>query len=142
MEQFFEFITHHWLLWLAFLIILTLILINEKLTQSKMGKSLSPQQAVDQINHHQAVIIDIRDKEAFKSGHTIDAVNASPSAFEQGKMNKYKSTPIILLSTRNIEAQSLAVKIRALGFEQVFVLHGGIAAWKEASLPVVKGNKG
>ncbi|RUR21961.1 rhodanese-like domain-containing protein [Legionella qingyii] len=138
MEHLGQFIINHWQLWLALIVVLLLTFINELITQKKKAKELTPQAAVDLINHESAVVIDLRDKEAFKQGHIIDAINARSEDFEQQKMDKYKNTPIILIASRAIEAQTLASKIRAQGY-QPHVLSGGIAAWQNAELPLVKG---
>ncbi|WP_392537909.1 rhodanese-like domain-containing protein [Legionella sp. 227] len=138
MEHFSQFIIHHWQLWLAFIVILLLTFINELITQKRKAKELTPQAAVDLINHENAVVIDLRDKEAFSKGHIIDSIHAKSEDFEQQKMDKYKNKPLILIASRAFDAQTVANKIRAQGY-QPHVLGGGIAAWQNAELPLVKG---
>ncbi|STY28405.1 rhodanese-related sulfurtransferase [Legionella wadsworthii] len=138
MEHLGQFITNHWQLWLALIIILLLIFINELISQKKKAKELTPQAAVDLINHENAVVIDLRDKEVYKQGHIIDSVNVKSEDLVQQKLNKYKNVPIILISTRAHEAQAIATKIRTQGY-QPHVLSGGITAWQNADLPLVKG---
>lgn len=138
MEHLGQFISNHWQLWLAFIVILLLVFINELITQKKKAKELSPQTAVDMINNGNAVVIDLRDKEAFKNGHIIDSVNCNASDFEQQKMDKYKNKSIILVCARGLQSPAVAAKIRTQGF-QPLVLSGGIAAWQNADLPLIKG---
>lgn len=138
MDHLGQFIQNHWQLWLALITILVLIFINELVTQKKKAKELSPQATVDMINNDQAVVIDIRDKDSFKSGHIIDAINCTPEDFEQQKMNKYRNKPIILVCAKGLQSPAVAAKIRIEGF-QPLVLSGGIAAWQSADLPLVKG---
>lgn len=138
MEHLGQFITNHWQLWLAFIVILLLIFINELITQKKKAKELSPQSAIDLINNENAVVIDLRDKESFKNGHIIDAIHCTAEDFEQAKMNKYKNKPIILVCARGLQSPAIAAKISTMGF-QPMVLGGGIAAWQNADLPLVKG---
>ncbi|HHT0594060.1 TPA: rhodanese-like domain-containing protein [Legionella anisa] len=138
MEHLGQFIMNHWQLWITFIVILLLVFINELVTQKKKAKELTPQAAVDLINNENAVVIDLRDKEAFKQGHIIDSINVKSEDFEQQKIDKYKNVPIILISVRSFEAQTLARKIRAQGY-QPHVLSGGIASWQNAELPLVKG---
>jgi rhodanese-related sulfurtransferase len=132
-----QFIMNHWLLWLAFIGILALTLINELMTQKKKAKELNPQSAVDMINNNNAVVIDLRDKESFKKGHIIDSINAAAEDFEQAKMNKYKNKAIILVCARGLQSPAVAAKIRLQGYEPM-VLGGGIAAWQTADLPLIK----
>lgn len=138
MEQFGQFIMNHWQLWLAFVVVILLIFINELLSQKKKAKELSPQSLVDLMNNENAIVIDLRDKESFKNGHIINSINASPDDFEQQKMNKYKNKSIILVCARGQQSSAVAVKIRNQGY-QPLVLGGGILAWQNADLPLVKG---
>ncbi|HAT8180084.1 TPA: rhodanese-like domain-containing protein [Legionella pneumophila] len=138
MEQFSHFIMNHWQLWLAFVAVIFLIFINEILSQRKKAKEVSPQSLVDLINNENAIVIDIRDKESFKNGHIINSINASPDDFEQQKMTKYKNKPIILVCARGLQSPAIAVKIRNQDY-QPLVLSGGIQAWQNADLPLVKG---
>ena len=138
MDQLGQFIINHWQLWLLFLGVLFLTFLNELLTQKKKAKELSPQAAVDLINNEQAVVMDLRDKELFKKGHIIDSVNVKEEDFEQKKMEKYKNKTVILVCARGIQAPALAAKIQTQGY-QPLILGGGIAAWQNADLPLVKG---
>jgi hypothetical protein len=69
MRQLEQFIIHHWELWLALFFILILIFINELWEQRKRAKELSPQTAVNWINHENAIIIDLRDATAFQNAY-------------------------------------------------------------------------
>lgn len=138
MENLGQFIINHWQLWSLFVAVLLATFLNELVTQKKKAKELTPQAAIDLINNANAVVIDLRDKESFKKGHIIDAINAKSEDFEQQKMEKYKNKPIILVCERGLQAPALAKKIAAEGY-QVVVLSGGIASWKNSDLPLVKG---
>lgn len=140
MSQFQQFIIHHWPLWVAFIILLLLTLFNEFIGQKKKAKELSPQAAVDLINNDNALVIDLRDKESFKKGHIIDSINASAEDFNQDKMKKYKEKTIILVCARGLQSPAIAAKAKTQGFKPM-ILSGGITAWQNADLPVVK-NKG
>ena len=137
MEHLSQFITNHWQLWLLFIVVLFLTFLNELYTQKKKAKELSPQAAVDLINNDNAVVVDLRDVETFKKGHIIDSIQAKEDDFSQKKMDKYKNKPIILVCARGIQAPAFAAKIRTQGY-QPLVLSGGIAAWQNADLPLVK----
>lgn len=139
MGQLGQFITNHWGLWLALIAILALIFINELFAQKKRAKELSTGGAVDMINHDDAIVIDLRDPETFRTGHIINATRAAPDDFNQQRMDKYKSKPLILVCARGIQSAALAMKLREQGFDQPLVLTGGIAAWQDAGLPLVKG---
>lgn len=138
MQQFGQFVINHWELWLAFVVVFILFIINEIVSQKKKAKALSPNQVVELMNDDKAILIDIRDKEAFKNGHILNSIQANPEDFEQQKMTKYKDKSIILVCPRGIQSQSLAAKLREQGFDPL-VLGGGLEAWQSADLPLVKG---
>lgn len=133
-----QFIINHWHLWLAMLAILFLILLNEWQAQKQQAQELSPQAAVALINED-AAVIDLRDADSFRKGHIVNAVRANSEDFAQNKMNKYKSRKIIIVCARGLQSRILAAKLRKEGFEQPLVLAGGIAAWQNADLPLIKG---
>ena len=141
MEQINQFISNHWALCAAFITILALIYINELISQKRSAKSLSPQATVEKMNHESAVVIDLRDQDAFSTGHIINAVRATASDFDLPRMNKYKAKPVILVCPRGLLSQTLAPKLKLNGFTNIMVLDGGITAWQTAGLPLVKGNK-
>ncbi len=138
MEHMAQFITNHWQLWLALVILLAAIFIQELLTQKKRAKELSTAAAVQSINHDNAVVIDLRDADAFRAGHIIDAVNATADAFTEQRMDKYKNKSLIFVCPRGLQSAALAAKLRAAGFTKPMVLAGGIAAWQTAGLPLTK----
>lgn len=141
MEQMGQFIMNHWALCLALVGILLLIFVNEGFTKAMGPKILSPQLVVEKMNHDNAVVIDLRDQEAFGAGHIIHAIRAAVDDFNLPRMDKYKQKNVILVCTRGIQAQTLASKLKSKGFLNVMVLAGGITAWQSAGLPLVKGQK-
>lgn len=138
-EQLGHFIINHWALCSALAVVLLFIFVNELLTQKNRAKSLSPSAAIRMINHENAIVVDLRDPETFRTGHIIDAVCSPADDFAQKRMEKYKTKPIILVCARGIQSATVATKLRNQGFTQPMVLAGGIAAWQAASLPLVKG---
>jgi len=138
-NQFQDFILHHWELWLALFTVLSLLLINEYLTQKKGPQALSTAAAIDAINHQDATVIDMRNADVFKAGHVVGSKNMPTEPLT--KLNKYKNKPLILVCERGLQSTSLAVKLRKQGFTNVMILAGGITAWKTANLPLAKGKK-
>lgn len=137
MDKMTQFISNHLALSLAFIGVLLLVVINELLSGKKKASELSPQNAVNLINHENAVVVDLRDKENFNKGHIIEAVNAKEEDFSTPKMNKYKNKKIILICGNGLQSSTTAAKLRTQGYEP-YVLGGGITAWKNADLPLVK----
>ncbi|MBA2656978.1 MAG: rhodanese-like domain-containing protein [Tatlockia sp.] len=139
MEQLGQFLFNHWILWTLLILMLILIYINEFLSQKKRAKEVSPQEAVNLINHENAVVFDLRDVENFTKGHIIDARQTSAEDFSKKNMDKYKDKPLILVCAKGLQSTSLATKLKEQGFVQAMALAGGLAAWQAADLPIIKG---
>ena len=70
---------------------------------------LSPGDAVQLINRERAVVVDVSEADEFAAGHITGA-----------------------------RAGRAAAILRKLGYEKAHALAGGLAAWREASLPTEK----
>jgi len=134
-----QFIINHWGLWVLLISILAIILINENVVERMRAKEVSPQEAVELLNEDKAIIIDLRDKDTWRGGHIINAIHARDEDFEQNRMDKYKAKTLILVCTKGMQAATLARKLKTRGFTDPLVLAGGITAWQNADLPLVKG---
>jgi rhodanese-related sulfurtransferase len=104
------------------------------------GGSLTAAGAVQLINREKGVVIDVCDAAEFAAGHVGGAKNI-PLGQLQEKLPasvKNKALPLILVcqsGARSNRAQGIAKK---LGYENAQSLHGGLAAWRAANLPVEK----
>jgi len=135
-----QFILNHWVLWIALVGVLLVIFIYEQYEQKARPKAVSPEALVLMMNRDEVTVIDIRPEAAYRDGHIIQAIHAPVGEFTQNKkMNTYKNKPLVLVCTKGITAQTLATQLKPLGFEHVTVLSGGISAWQQANLPLVKG---
>ncbi|WP_367606451.1 rhodanese-like domain-containing protein [Legionella sp. W05-934-2] len=138
MTQLVEFIAHHWPLVGGLVVVLILIWINEMLTAKQQAQSISPQSLVNLMNHDEVKIFDLRQKEVFNKGHIIDAVKVNAEEFNQPHLEKLKNTHTILVCDNGLQSAPLGSKLKKQGFNQVKVLQGGIKAWTDAGLPLVK----
>lgn len=108
--------------------------------QGATASGISPTEAVQCMNREKGLVIDVCSAEEFAASHINGAVNVPLDQLEAKlpAVAKNKSTPLILVcaaGARSKRAQAMAQK---LGYEKVHSLQGGLAAWKEANLPVVK----
>ncbi len=140
MQNIFSFLSHHIGLTLAFIAILIAIIILEMKEQTAGPGRLSAEQAVVLINHHDAVVIDVREKQAFAKGHIINAKNIPKDELEKSdaKLEQYKSKPIIIVCQAGVTAKPLVEKLRKKGYAEAKALNGGINAWRSANLPLEK----
>ena len=104
-------------------------------------QELSPQEAVQVMNHRNAVVIDIRQQGQFVGGHLVNAKNFPVDVIRESieKLTKYKNKVILLVGESSGQARKVHVFLRQQEFNEVYALEGGITAWKQANLPTKKG---
>jgi rhodanese-related sulfurtransferase len=102
------------------------------------GASISPQDATLMINRQDALVVDVRSSEDFGKGHILNARNVPLSQIESraAELQKHKAKPVIVCEDG--ARSSAAGALRKIGFEKVYTLAGGLAAWQQAGLPVEK----
>ena len=137
MDQFIEFATNHWELFLALLVTLVALFFTES---RKGGKSISTHIATKMINKDEAVVVDIRDQKEFKTGHIMASVNVPHKDFDKRlvELNKHKGKPIIVVCNLGQVSSMATKKLKEAGFEDVVRLQGGITEWRAQNLPLVK----
>jgi rhodanese-related sulfurtransferase len=140
MERLPEFISNHSSLALAFVVILGMLIWSLWQTAGRGLKKLSPMDATQLINREDAVVLDVRTDGEFNQGHIVNAVNIPQKSVQEqlSKLEKYRSRPIITACGTGQIAVGVGNMLRKNGFEQVYNLSGGLAAWKGADLPLVK----
>lgn len=104
------------------------------------GHRISIVQAVQWINAGKLLLLDVRSTEEFRSGHLQ---NARQIALEDlpnrlNDINKFKAKNVIVICETGARAAKACSQLRAAGFEQAFALDGGIAAWKDQGMPIIK----
>jgi rhodanese-related sulfurtransferase len=137
MERLIEFATQHYYLVAAWVITLALLLWTEK---RKAGKSVSPAEATRLINKEDGVVLDIRQRKEWDSGH-IAGAHHSPFAELDRRLNeleKFRDRPIIVVCNLGQIAGSAVKKLKAAGYDQVVRLSGGMTEWKAQNMPIVK----
>jgi rhodanese-related sulfurtransferase len=100
---------------------------------------VSPAQAVQLINREKAVLIDVSEPAEFGAGHPVGAKNVPIGSLEtSGDLPKNKALPVVVVCPTGTRALRAVATLKKLGFENSHVLAGGLAAWREANLPVEK----
>ena len=109
------------------------------LSRSARGASITPTQAVLLINREKAVVIDVCEPEEYAAGHVVGARNVPVGSIDSTKdLPSNKTLPLVLVCATGARAARAAGALKGLGYQNVNVLGGGIAAWREANLPVEK----
>jgi len=138
--QFFQFVEHHWMLWLAFVVVLAAIIFEEARKSFRPTTSLSPQALVNLINHEETLVVDVRDNKAFKTGHIINAINVPKNELQKHdqKLSQHKEKNLAVVAATEEEATKIANQLKLQGFSKVHILAEGIGAWQKANLPLVQ----
>ena len=91
--------------------------------------------ATDLINHKGAQIIDLRDPSDFKKECIARSVNipADRIHYELDKLDKTK--PILLVDEDGKRARMASPLLRGVGCKQVYILQGGLNAWRRSGTP-------
>jgi rhodanese-related sulfurtransferase len=100
------------------------------------GPSLSTLQATQMINSRHAQIVDVRSEEEFKQGSLPNAKNMPLATLKDRAGELKKDRPAIVVCATGTRAGSAATQLRAAGVSEVFVLSGGLSAWRAAGLPL------
>ncbi len=115
-----------------------LMLLWPLINRRAAGASLNHIGATRLINDHNASIIDVRPNAEFTAGHVANSKNVPAEDLEKRLSEIAKDKPVIVVCAAGQKAGKSAAQLRAAGYTEVFVLDGGIGAWREAGLPVVK----
>ena len=106
----------------------------------RRGSKLTQSQAIQYMNQGKTLILDVRSAEEFASGHLQNAkhIPLADLGNRLKEIEKSKKNTVITTCERGVRSGSAAVLLAKAGFEQVFSLEGGVAAWKSQGLPTVK----
>jgi rhodanese-related sulfurtransferase len=142
METYLEFTSNHPVLVVLLLISFFLLIFSELRRKASGLINIDPTAAVSLINQD-AMIIDLRNKEAYSRGHIVNAKNIPLDEFDAKResIQKFKSKPVVAVCDSGISSTKIVNTLRQAGFEKVFGLKGGMNAWDQAGLPVVTGKK-
>ena len=102
--------------------------------------SLTPNAAVQLINQHKAVVIDVCDAKEYAAAHVGGAKNI-PLAQLASKLPdvvKNKDLPVIFVCQSGMRSTGAVRIAKGLGYAQAQSLSGGLSSWRAASLPVEK----
>jgi rhodanese-related sulfurtransferase len=142
MDTYLEFASNHVILMTALTLSFFLLIFSELRRKAGGVTNIEPQAAVSLINAD-AVVIDLRNAEAFARGHIVNSKNIPFDELEanQEKLSKMKSKPILAVCDAGTNSSRAVGTLRKSGMESVYGLKGGITAWTTANLPLVTNKK-
>lgn len=134
-----KFLIDNWPL-VAVAVVSGLMLVWPLIAGSRGGSRVSTLEATRMINQKDAVVIDIRDQAEYSRGHIANARSYPSKVLDERRteIEKLKGTPVIVSCDTGQRAGPAADKLRSFGLPEVYVLTGGLNAWRDAGLPVTK----
>ncbi|HHA2590004.1 TPA: rhodanese-like domain-containing protein [Stenotrophomonas maltophilia] len=126
----------------AALVGLTVAIIVTEIRRLFRGfKGIKPAELTQLMNAGGTVVVDLSASGDFEKGHIAGSRNAQASAFgpDHKLVASAKQSPVVLVCRSGNASETAAKALKKAGFEKVYVLDGGIPAWQQAELPLVKG---
>ena len=119
------------------------LMLYELRARAQSFAALSSTQAVRLMNQG-AIVVDLRDKEAFHAGHIGDARNipSAELAAQADSLKKWRDKTVITYCDSGVTGAAAVRTLAKLGFTQVFNLEGGMNAWIKDNLPLTKSAEG
>ena len=103
------------------------------------GAKVSTRDAVQMINREKAVLIDVSDPAEFAAGHAAGSRSVPLAKLQASNdLPKNKTLPLVVVCPTGSRATRAVATLKGLGFQNVRALAGGLAAWREANLPIEK----
>ena len=139
MQQFYQYVTNHYWLVSAAVVMAVLVLVHEFRSRTAAFASISPAEAVRLVNTG-ALLVDIRERAAFEAGHIAGARSLPGAAIAEGAkgLERFKDKTVIAYCDSGMTGGAAARHLGRLGFTKAYNLRGGLAAWRQDNLPVVK----
>ena len=104
-------------------------------------KAVNPAGLTALINRDDALLVDVSPSGDFEKGHIAGAKNVQVSQFdpENKLLAKVRELPVAVTCRTGMSSSAAAKRLVKAGFKKVYWLDGGVSAWQQANLPLVKG---
>lgn len=103
-------------------------------------KEVNTVEALELINHKNAIILDVREDSEFKSGHLLNAkwIPLGRLSDRIGELERYREQPLVVVCRSGMRSASACATLGKLGFTQAYNLSGGVVGWQKSNLPLEK----
>jgi len=142
-DQYIEFASNHWMLVVAFLAVTFFLLQDVIETSVRKYQTISPMLTVTKLNTGNPIIVDVREIGEFKKGHIADAIHIPVGSLESQikKIELYKKDDVIVTCHTGTRSATACSTLTKQGFENIFLMTGGMQSWEENKLPIVTSKK-
>lgn len=116
-----------------------LVVFHEFRRRGQGVTSVTPADAVRLINRG-AAVVDVREPAAWAAGHIVNSRNHAAAALKDNPelLAKQRKKALLLVCDTGMSSARAAAELRKQGYEQVLSLRGGLNAWRQENLPVVR----
>ncbi len=104
------------------------------------SKVVGTMEATRLMNSGDALVLDIRDNGEYNGGRIPKSKNVPLAELDKriDDFARFKDKPVIVTCRTNSRSGAAARLLKTKGFNNVYQLAGGFAAWQQASLPIEK----
>jgi rhodanese-related sulfurtransferase len=123
------------------LVLMTFLVLGYEIRQrAALSSAIAPNEAIRLVNSG-AVLVDLRSANQFKDGHIAGAKNlpGDQLAADAKSIEKLAAKTVVLYCGDGATTAAAMRSLARAGAANVFSLRGGLAAWQQENLPVVKG---
>lgn len=108
--------------------------------QLSAGQGVDVKQAQNMVVHQGALLLDVREPAEYAAIHAPNAKLIPLGEVEQHltELEAYKDRPIAVICRSGRRSARAVAKLQEAGFTQVSNVQGGIQAWEQAGLEVIK----
>ena len=130
------FLIENWFLLLAAAVSGAMLFVP-MLSRRSGATGVSTSEAVQLINREKGVLIDVSEPVEYAAGHAGGSKNLPFGSLETSNdLPRNKTLPLLLMCPTGARAQRAVAILRKRGHERVNSVTGGLAAWREANLPI------
>ena len=134
MEYFIQFVIEDWYIEIPLIISIAALILFEK---SKRASKIEPQAATIMINKQKARVLDVRSAIEFSKGTIPNAVNVNKdNASCISALKGDLDNPVIFVCNQGTDSSKIASNLKK-DLKEVYVINGGINAWKSEGFPIV-----
>lgn len=102
-----------------------------------MIRAITPQEAATTLAAGRAVLLDVREPAEFAAGHIAEAMSVPLASLPTVLASLPPERPVIFQCERGARGERACAMAAATGRGDVANLDGGLAAWRQAGLPVI-----
>ena len=97
-------------------------------------------EALQLINHKNALVLDVREESEYKSGHILNAkwIPLGKLSERTGELERYREQDIVVVCRSGNRSSSASAMLVKKGFARAVNMSGGVMAWQKSNLPLEK----